>query len=309
MNYLILCFSLYSILSSCKYKYDLAMFTMFRNEARFLREFIEFHKLVGFQHFYLYNDGSTDNYQDVLRPYIKSGQVEVIEWENKSPVSFCALCDLDFPIDLEEIITRDTTQRALRAYNDCIARTRGRVKWLALLDADEYLFPVAFDNLLDFLRGYEEYGGVCANWVMFGTSGVKSIPDGDLLIRHLIKCQQEPSNQHVKSIVRPERVESIPNQHYADYKPGFFAVNADKIRSSGMYFLNGPVDKLRINHYWTGDEERFFNVKIPNRISFYGEKERAFCLEHAKPLNARADFTIHKYLARLQRNMQLLAGN
>ena len=158
------------------------MFTMFRNEARFMREFIEFHKLVGFQHFYLYNDGSTDNYREVLRPYIAAGEVELIDWQDKSSLPFCDIYKFDYFIDLEDIITRDTTQHALRAYNDCISRTRGRVKWLALLDADEYLFPVVVDNLLDFLRDYEEYGGVCANWVMFGTSDVQRVPDGDLLI-------------------------------------------------------------------------------------------------------------------------------
>jgi len=287
------------------------MFTMFKNEARFMREFIEFHKLVGFQHFYLYNDGSTDNYQAVLDPYIISGEVELIEWAKKSFYSFYDLCDLECFDGLNEIIKRtsSTELRVLRAYNDCIERTRGCVKWLALLDADEYIFPVKVDNLLDFLRDYEEFGGICANWVMFGTSGVKRIPDGDLLIKHLIRCQQGPSHPCIKSIVRPERVESIRMMHYAIYKPGFFQVNADKVRFSGEYFFNGPVDKLRINHYWTGDEERFLNVKIPNRIAFYGEKERAFCLEHAKHFNARADFTIYKYLERLQSNMQLLTGN
>lgn len=306
MKFFIGFFSLWFIVSTpiLAYKYDLAMFMMFRNEARFMREFIEFHKLVGFQHFYLYNDSSTDNYLEVLHPYIASGQVELIDWSNKDSLPFCPTCDLDYLIDLEDAITRDANARALRAYNDCIARTRGHVKWLALLDADEYIYPVAVDNLLVFLRDYEAYGGVCANWVMFGTSGVKRIPDGDLLIKNLIKCQKEPSNQHIKSIVRPDRVESIPNQHFANYKPGFFQVNADKIRFSGPFFPEGPVDKLRINHYWTGDEERLYNVKIPNRISFFGEKERAFCLQQAKLFNARSDFTIHKYLDKLQKIWQ-----
>ena len=50
--------------------WDLAIATMFQDEARWLKEWLEYHLLVGVQHFYLYNNLSSDNYQDVLQPYI-----------------------------------------------------------------------------------------------------------------------------------------------------------------------------------------------------------------------------------------------
>ena len=128
------------------------------------------------------------------------------------------------------------------------------------------------------------------------------------LLRHLTKCQEEPSNQHVKSIVRPERVMSITCQHFANFKPPFFQVNADKVRFSGPFFPNGPVAKLRINHYWTGDMERFINVKIPNQIMFWGQEYSKTCWQIAETINCRPDFTIHKYIDRLQRKMNRSAS-
>ena len=40
--------------------------TLFRNEARHLEEWIEYHRLVGVEHFWLYDDASQDNWSDVL---------------------------------------------------------------------------------------------------------------------------------------------------------------------------------------------------------------------------------------------------
>ena len=36
--------------------------------------------MVGFSKLVLYNDGSTDNYKEILRPHIDAGYVELIEW-------------------------------------------------------------------------------------------------------------------------------------------------------------------------------------------------------------------------------------
>ena len=43
--------------------YDLVMATVLQNEAPFLPEWMEYHLLpaLGFEHFYLYDDGSTDD--------------------------------------------------------------------------------------------------------------------------------------------------------------------------------------------------------------------------------------------------------
>lgn len=36
--------------------------------------------LIGIEHFYLYNNNSTDNYEEVLKPYIDKGLVTLIDW-------------------------------------------------------------------------------------------------------------------------------------------------------------------------------------------------------------------------------------
>ncbi len=60
--------------------YALAICAVFKNESFFLKEWIEFHTALGADHFYLYDNESTDSSLDILAPYIASGLVELISW-------------------------------------------------------------------------------------------------------------------------------------------------------------------------------------------------------------------------------------
>ena len=55
--------------------YNITMATVVQDEARWLTEWIEYHLLdvVGFEHFYIYDDSSSDNIEETLAPYISGG--------------------------------------------------------------------------------------------------------------------------------------------------------------------------------------------------------------------------------------------
>ena len=46
-----------------------------KNESLYIKEWIEYHLLVGVDRFYIYDVGSTDNVLEVLQPYIDKGVV------------------------------------------------------------------------------------------------------------------------------------------------------------------------------------------------------------------------------------------
>ncbi len=62
------------------FPYELSICAIFRDEAPYLKEWLELHKLIGVERFYLFNNGSTDDYLTVLQAYIDQNEVEPIDW-------------------------------------------------------------------------------------------------------------------------------------------------------------------------------------------------------------------------------------
>lgn len=267
-------------------KYDLAICAIFQNEADYLREWIEFHKLVGVKHFYLYNNLSTDHYRKILKPYIQSGEVELIDWKYQTNTD-----GSNWPII------------QARAYNHAIESSKNKVKWLAIIDTDEFLFPIETDSLSEFLLDYEDVAALCVNWQMYGTSGVKRILPGHLLIEDLI--YKAPTgygeNQHVKSIIRPKCVKAVANPHCCVFLPGFYQVNPNKEPFSGPY-SSVQIDKVRINHYWTRDEDFFYTTKVARRQKW----QDGGYIERANNINKEIDKAIFKYVPTLKQKMGLI---
>ena len=59
--------------------YNLVICAIFKNEARYLKEWVEYHRMVGVEHFYLYNNDSTDNYKEELKYYLDNNIVTLTD--------------------------------------------------------------------------------------------------------------------------------------------------------------------------------------------------------------------------------------
>lgn len=266
-------------------QYKVSATAIFKNEGRFLREWIEYHRLIGVEHFYLYNNNSTDDYLHVLEPYIKEGTVELIDWSKNYTT------------------TKEWTDIQCSAYADAIHRSRKKTKWLAIIDMDEFIVPVQNDKLDQVLKEYEEFGGVCVNWQLFGTSHVPFVKEQELMIEKLI--YRAPSdygeNGFVKSIVRPNKVRYIADPHYVRYQHGYYQVNTNGIQTACGVSTPILTDKLRINHYWTKDEEFFQKVKIGRRETW--TEGYANIMQRAENLNQVYDDAILRFVPRLRKRM------
>jgi hypothetical protein len=254
---------------------------IFQDEAPYLKEWIEFHKLLGVDHFYLYNNNSKDNYIEVLKPYIKSHVVELIEWSQVAT----------------HVAEWDQIQIA--AYNDGFERAKSKTKWLAILDSDEFLFPTSENNLPKFLKKYEKregIGGILVSWVCFGTSWVEKIPDDKLLIETLTLCVASGSD-HFKSIFMPKKVSHVCSPHYVIYKEGYRHCTPN----GGMPpFIE--IEKIRINHYWSRDEWYLDHVKIPRRVLWGTDPATSQQWGHAS--NIDDDTTILRFVEPLRKRMK-----
>lgn len=235
--------------ASSSYKFELAACAIFQDEAPYLREWIEYHRMLGVQHFYLYNNNSSDNFQEVLKPYVKKKVVEVIDWPSDPQGNF------------------DPVQ--MGAYNHCIQRVKKDVRWLAIIDIDEFIVPVQTNNLQDLLKNYKSAGGLQIFWQFFGTSGVAKIPDNMTLIESLTwKAPKDDAlNYNFKTIVQPRAVD-VYKVHGGSYKKHWHEIFPHGTRGGAHQPIN--IDIVRINHYWMRDEYYFLNFKVPRRERFEG---------------------------------------
>src|SRR5205085_10187152 len=126
------------------------------------------HRLIGVEHFYLYNDHSQDNFREVLQLYIQAGIVELFNCPEKTQLRI------------------DHNIKQKKRYVDAVKRAKGVSKWVAFIDIDEFIFPVKDKALPKFLSRYEEYGAVTVNWQIFGTSYVEQLRKDQLMIEQLI---------------------------------------------------------------------------------------------------------------------------
>ena len=141
--------------------YELSVLAIFQNEDRFLKEWLDFYRVLGVDHFYLYNNLSDDNYLEVLQPYVKAGLVELFDW----------------PFASQPGSESDWNRIQSAAYLEGLRRAKGQSKWVAIVDTDEFLFPVNQQHLKTFLKDYENCSGILVNWQVFGTSHVAKVPE------------------------------------------------------------------------------------------------------------------------------------
>lgn len=234
------------------YKYYISVCTLFKDEAPYLKEWIEYHKLIGVEHFRLYNNDSVDNYLEVLEPYIKSGEVVLVDW----------------PGGHGDWVSKVQGPGFL----DAVSHLTGISRWLAIIDVDEFILPTEANDLVSFLQDYESYPAVVINWLNYGTSWVQDVPPDKLSIEVLTLRAEEQTfwNSQVKSIVRPECVDTskqATSPHLLTPHQWCYLNDMKAVAPNKNEFLWGPIDvsKIRINHYVHRTENYLYNCKLPKK--------------------------------------------
>ena len=262
-----------------------AICCIFQNDAAFLREWIDFHHVNGVDHFFLYNNQSQDNYKEVLQPYERIGLVTLKNAIPHSPF-------------MEQVV---------KCYNDCLLNTSGKkYRWIAFLDSDEFIVPKKSHSIKSFLQDYETYPGVFINWLIFGSSGVQELKQGEYMTEKLLYRFPTQHNEHLngKTIMQPSSGMLFykGNPHYPEYTPFNRIVYSDK---TPLKPAQGDrkiyIEDIQLNHYWYRTERFYQEVKIPRRFAFEG-KDRKPDLEiwHRKMANSTYDDSALKFLPMLK---------
>ena len=267
-------------------KYDVTICGIFKNEAPYLIEWIEFHKIIGIQHFYLYNNFSSDNYEEVLKPYIENGYVTLVDW----PVP----------------------QGQMSSYQNWYEQYRSETKWNIFLDLDEFICPRFETNIYNWLKKYQKYPVVEAYWRMFGTSG-KISHDPTKLV----------TEQYTVSWERYDNIGKIFYNTYYDisaFSRGMMHKFNCNVSRFGLTMKVPPVNEfgnfgyknihfvsknftIQINHYWSKAFDAY-KEKHQRGDAVFEQSPRDFeyFLYHEQK-NKSTDHTIFRFMIQLKQKM------
>lgn len=221
-------------------KYYLAVCAIAKNEGPYFKEWIEWHRKMGVEKFYIYDNESSDCTREELAPYIDSGLVEY----NYFPGS----------------------RRQLAAYDDCLENHRFDARWIAVIDLDEFIVPVKDKSIPAFLKRFENVPVVEINWLVYGSGGAKKKMPGGVMER--FKRHSLPGhilNRHVKSIVNPRRVFSMIGCHEVARISGKAFDSHGSPINRNFHDREPQQDVIRINHYAVKSYEEFLSKRARGR--------------------------------------------
>ncbi len=216
----------------------LAVCAIFRDEARYLAEWVAFHRIQGVERFYLYDNLSSDEWRAELAPEIEAGIVEVTHWPPEPG--------------------------QMSAYEDCLERHRDEARWIAMIDIDEFLFSPTGAPLPEVLRRFDTHPAVAVNRRFFGTNGHRHPADGLVTENYPMRARDDDwTNLLVKSIVYPRMTVGAHSAH--TFRLRGVPVGEDGLPVPKATREPATADLLRINHYYAKSEEEFRRKSVTPR--------------------------------------------
>lgn len=267
-------------------KYKIVLCAIFKNEGRFLKEWIEYHRLVGVDHFFMYNNNSTDNYKEILSKYINAGIVSLIDWPQ--------------------------VPGQIPAYKHWYDNYRKDCEWCSFLDLDEFICPKYDYDLPSWLEKYEKYPVIRIDWLMFGTSALEEHNEANLVIEQYTHCWNKPVNIGKVLYNCNFDIAAFNNtMHHALHVKWHNLIippfnDTGNICVDYCHELHGNKNSsIQINHYYSR-AYNILNEKLTKGDSAYivkGKKEVAPYIN--REMNCvKVDYIIQRYLLRLKLKMK-----
>ena len=232
-----------------KQQYYLSIVAIFKNESWILKEWIEHYLNQGVDHFFLIDNGSTDNYNTILQPYIDNKQVSLV----KDPKRY--------------------SQKG--HYNKYILPIKNISEWFLVCDLDEFVYARNdFKTIPEYLKKLNPFvGNVCIPWKNYGSSGHIQHPK-DGVVKNFTKRQQYNSTlNNVKTIVRSKHLLSFTvhihicnkQSHQITTDNKYSIKTENHLPFSQKFLISENILKasnLHINHYQIQSVDFFQKIKM-----------------------------------------------
>jgi glycosyltransferase involved in cell wall biosynthesis len=266
-----------------------ALCAIMKNEGPYILEWVAFHRLIGFNEIFIYDNDSADNTPQLLSSLASREVVHSVAWPSVDEVA---------------------PQRA--AYADALARVKS--DWICFIDADEFINLKQDDSIQAFLRRFPETASaITLNWRVFGSSGHLTF-DSDLVVRRFTRCspRQARVNRHCKTIARAQDIQEM-HIHRCFLKRGLYVDESGQpVEVENMGLTTKPRTELvQVNHYvvksreeYEGKRRRGNANRALSAADKFGRLDQGFFTAH--DTNDENDLSIQRFGSRLVDEVTLL---
>ncbi|WP_372603543.1 glycosyltransferase family 92 protein [Actibacterium sp.] len=261
------------------------------NEGRHIGEWARFHLRAGVSHIYAYHGASTDDTEQQLRA-AAGDRLTVIPWDQK----------------LRDALTGREIHNQVLAYAHAIRNYGPKYRWMACIDADEFLIPTKADSIPAALEHLTECPQISLPWHNFGRNGHVEAPEGGVLENYTRRVADPMSGArgvtNFKTVIDPCHVTAIRVHRYeVDGQAVTWNDRGERFAikdRTGRGFYS--TDHLQLNHYYTRSESELA-AKIARGSNQTVETGRHAARVRRNVANIEAaeveDRTALEYLARL----------
>ena len=213
-----------------------------RNEAKHIGEWARFHRMAGVRQFIVYDDGCSDQTILNLQAELSPEELTVIPWAQRL---------------VDSRLGRQVHNQVL-AYAHAASNFGGAFRWMAFIDADEFLFPKNTSSISEALSKLSpEVTSISLPWHMYGRSGHTFPPEHGIIKNYFQRAADPMKTTNFKFLVDPCRLSSV-RIHAMEVNHTKITWN-DKGAPSHLNRRNRHTfyssDNLQLNHYYTRSNE------------------------------------------------------
>ena len=206
----------------------LTMGAVIYNQEHYVKEWLAFHHLVGVERFVIVLHKCTDKTEEKIRELPFQDKIHIHRVVNN-----------------EQFVQLGTYLWILKNYGQA-------TQWMMFIDSDEHFFGTREDDLRFILTDYEQYGGLAAHWLEFGSDGNTVRPKG-LAIEAFTRRAADDHCPHYsfKSIIQPQRFVKMLSPHLAVTNPPIVTEDHRHVNPNWIWIGDKkPIHEIvRCNHY------------------------------------------------------------
>ena len=254
------------------FMYNLAVVAIMKNEAPYLKEWMDYHILAGVDHFYIYDNDSPDNQREILQPYINTGIVTY-----------------KFLPGLRQQMT---------AYNDAVKNYKFFCRYMAFIDGDELILPRNNKNIVEtvdeILLSNPNAAALSICWIFYG-SNYQEKADYSRGVLERFTRRSDSTSERLKVIANPRKIYCIVDPHNPSYFFDSYAVTESGKPVYKSYTDSPSSEKIVINHYKVKSAEEYAVKNRRGDVAF-GQDNRYILNESFHKVNNNVfDDSIIKY--------------